>query len=73
MQDHGYSHWKIVLITRPKKGGESYEPDLNVTASKTTSAVSNRRARKIAYLTEANDQTLTPLTSLYAPRAASPP
>jgi len=52
---------------------DSDKPDLNVTASKTTCAMSNRRANKIAYLTEANDQMLTPLMSLYAPRAASPP
>ena len=47
-----------------KEKVELDKPDLNVTASKTTCAASNRRAEKIAYLTEANDQMLTPLMSL---------
>ena len=62
------------LIMRSKRGEEGFnKPDLNVVASKITSVVSNRRERKIAYLTEAKDHTLTPFMSLYAPRAASPP
>lgn len=56
-----------------RRSGRSDKPDLNVMVSRTTAAISNIRERKIAYLTEANDQTLTPLMSLYAPRAASPP
>jgi hypothetical protein len=73
VQDSRYSHWKLDLIMLPGKGEDCNKPDLNVTTSKTTCAVSNRRASKTPYLTEANDQTLTPLMSLYAPRAASPP
>ena len=53
-----------LIMLQIKEKRDSDKPDLNVIASKTTSAISNRRARKIEYLTDANDQMLTPLMSL---------